>query len=285
MLRKLTASICGATLALASTFAAAQDWYGALHVGKGWKSPADMDFTVTTALPETLPWDELDGIYQAELDYDSGWGIGGALGRTYGDWRLEGELGYRASDIGGFEVQDVMVEVRPSIIPLTPEVRGPFVERALAALNDEDNVRITGRARLLTATLNLYYDLPVEWTIRPYVGAGVGLVRADKSKNVTLMGAVVRCTAEPPPVPCAIQASDRSTEWAANWHAMAGVKRAFNDRWEAALGWRYTDLRGLSFELSDGVDDAGNPGFLGGEPLMIEKDGMHNVELTLIRQF
>ena len=164
------------------------------------------------------------------MDYDSGWGVGVALGRAFGNWRLEGEPGYRTSKIGGFEVQDVMVEVRPANIPLTPEVRDPFVARALASLNNEDNVRITGRAKLLTGALNLYYDLPVEWAVRPYIGAGVGMVRANKKKDVTLMGDVVRCTAGPPPDPCAIQASDRSTEWDANWHAMAGVKQAFNDR-------------------------------------------------------
>ena len=284
MSRKRLFLVLGAFLLMAAQ-ASAQDWYGALHGGKGWKNPAHMDFTVTTALPETLPWDELDGTYEADLDYDSGWGVGAALGRAFGNWRLEGELGYRVSKIGGFEVQGVMIEVRPSNIPLTPEVREPFVERALAALNNEDNVRITGRAKLLTGALNLYYDLPVEWAVRPYIGAGVGMVRANKKKNVTLMGDVVRCTAEPPPDPCAIQASDRSTEWDANWHAMAGIKQAFNDRWEAALGWRYTDLKGLSFELSDGVDDEGNPHFLGGDPLMVKKNGMHNVELTLIRRF
>ena len=286
MLRNLTALICGATLAMASAFAAAQGWYGALHVGKGWKNPAHMDFTVTTALPETLPWDELDGTYKADLDYDSGWGLGAALGYTFGNWRLEGELGYRASKIGDFEVQDVLVEARPSSIPLIPEIREPFVARALAALNNEGNVRITGRAKLLAGALNLYYDLPVEWAVRPYVGAGVGMVRANKKKSLTLMGSdLVQCDAMLPPDACIIRTSDRSTEWDANWQAMAGVKRAFNDRWEAALGWRYTDLKGLSFELSDGVDDEGNPQFLGGSPLTVSKSGMHSVELTLMRRF
>ena len=258
--------------------ALAQDWYGALHVGKGWKSPAHMDFTVTRALPETLPWDELDGIYEADLDYDSGWGVSAALGYTFGNWRLEGELGYRTSKIGGFEVQDIMVEVRPSSIPLTPEARDRFenVAQFLA-----DSASITGRAKLLTGALNLYYDLPVEWAVRPYVGAGVGMVRASKKKTVTQD----LCDTGSPPDPCAIQASDRNTEWNANWQTMAGVKRSFNDRWEAALGWRYTDLKGLNFELSDGVDDEGNPSFLGGGPLKVKKNGMHKVELILIRRF
>lgn len=55
MLPNMMALIGGATLATASALAAAQGWYGALHLGKGWKNPAHMDFTVTTASPETLP--------------------------------------------------------------------------------------------------------------------------------------------------------------------------------------------------------------------------------------
>ena len=285
MLRNLTALICGATLAMASALAVAQDWYGALHVGKGWKNPAHLEFTVTSALPEWVPWDELDSAYTADLDYDSGWGFGAALGRGFGNWRLEGELGYRTSKIGGVEVLDLMVEARPSSIPVPPELRESFVANAVAAFNNEDNVRITGRAKLLTGALNLYYDLPVEWAVRPYLGAGVGMVRANKKKNLRLMGDIVPC--DPPMMPedCIVQTSDRSTEWDANWQAMAGLKWAFNDQWEAALGWRYTDLKGVSFALSDSVDAEGNPSFLGGDPLIVRKNGMHNAELTLMRRF
>ena len=284
MLRKATHWIAGAALAMVPAFAVAQDWYGALHVGKGWKRPAHVTHTVGLTLPDTLPWDELDGEYDADLDYDSGWSVGAAWGRAFGNWRLEGELGYRASKISNFDVQDVRVVLKPESIPASPGLRESFEEATLAALNDAGSVTITGRAELLTGALNLYYDLPVEWAVRPYVGAGVGMLRANKKKNVTLAGAFALCPDLPLTAPCVFQASARSTEWAANWHAMAGVKYAINERWQAALGWRYTDLGGVSFVLSDGADAEG-PTFLGGDPLMVAKKGMHGAELSLIRRF
>ena len=282
MLRKSTHWIACAALAMAPAFAAAQDWYGALHVGKGWKRAAHTGHTVIAALPEGLPWNELDGAYDAALDYDSGWGVGAAVGRAFGDWRLEGELGYRVSRIDNFHVQDLAIELLPASIPVPPALMESFVEGTLAVLNDDDNVRITGRAKLFTGALNLYYDLPVEWVVRPYVGAGVGMVRAIKKKNVRLMGDFAQCPA-PSTAPCVLQTTARSAEWEANWHGMAGVKYAINE-WEAALGWRYTDLNGVTFVLSDGADDQG-PTFLGGNPLMVKKRGMHSAELTLIRRF
>ena len=96
---------------LAETCAAtafAQDWYGVLHAGKGWKSPADMEFSITANVPAV---GNFEGGYEAELDYDSGLGVGVALGRAFGNGQLEGELGYRTSKIGGFEAPPATVKV------------------------------------------------------------------------------------------------------------------------------------------------------------------------------
>ena len=285
LLRHATTLMAGLAVACTAT-AFAQDWYGALHGAKGWKDPANVEHTVAGSLEGFgLPWEGFDGAYQADLDYDSGWGVGAAVGRAYGDWRIEGELGYRASKIDGFQAHDLTLEFRPASIPVPSDLRELFVTNLLDALNDEDIASFTGQARLLTGALNIYYDLPVEWAVRPYFGAGVGMVRANKKKNVRLAGADVQCGPETPPGTCVLQTSVSSTEWDANWHAMAGAKWAFNDQWEAALGWRYTDLKGVSFVFTDGVDDAGNPSFLDGEPLRVSKNGMHNAELTLIRRF
>ena len=287
MLRKSMALICGATLAMASA-SAAQDWYGALHVGKGWKEPAHTTFAVTMTLPEAAPWDEFDGTYKADLEYDPGVGVGAAVGRAFGNWRLEGELGYRASKIGGFEVTDIRIDaVRPPPPP-PEEVTRAFVERHLATLNNSGNVgyiEITGRARLLTGLLSFFYDLPVDWAVRPYVGVGVGVTQASKKKTMTIQVTTELCATQPASDLCVIQASDHSKEWDANWHVMAGVEWAFRDRWQAGLGWGYMNLDGLSFELSDSVDSQGNPRFMDEDPLKVEKNGMHNLELTLLRRF
>ena len=68
----------------------------------------------------------------------------------------------------------------------------------------------------------------------------------------------------------------RGTDWDAKWQAMAGLKYAINERWKAALGWRYTDLKGVRFELAEGEDDG---------DLTVRKNGIHSAELTLIRRF
>lgn len=234
----------------------AQDWYGALHLGKGWKSPAHLEHSVLAA--GLFPFD-----FEADLDYDSGFGFGVSVGRSFSDnWRLEAELGYRKSKIGGFEMTDVVTDGLPPTI--TFEDVKLFVE---------DNVDISGKAKLLTGSLNLYYDLPIEWAVRPYVGAGMGVVRASKQKTVTVMPPLGQDTG-----------SDSGKEWDFKWQAMAGAKYSVNERWETALGWRYTDLKGLSFELANEMRN-GEPSFMGGAPLVVKKNGMHTVELTIIRRF
>ena len=256
-------------LAMAGTLgggaASAQDWYSALHVGKGWKQPAHMDFNAPSFRHPSVGL-VVDPTYEADLDYDSGWGIGGALGRSFGNWRLEGELGYRKSDIGGHKNTRCMSE-------------GQDCNRNE---NAPDPIDILGQAKLLTGSLNLYYDLPVDWVVNPYVGVGAGMTRAVKRIEATAMEMFARMLCPDSGDPC--ERSGKNVDWDASWQTMAGVKRSFNDRWEAALGWRYTDLKGVGFELADS-DDEGESSFLGGDPLMVKKNGLHSVELTLIRRF
>lgn len=283
MIRKLMVLIGSAALSLASAFASAQDWYGALHVGKGWKSPADMTGNINTTIRLAIGESSITGDYNGELDYDSGYGLGGALGRSFGNWRLEVEFGYRRAKIGGFNVH-------PDDIRVTP--RPPQIEGLLSG-DDPDigAIDVTGRAKLFASAMNLYYDIPVSWSFRPYVGAGVGAVRADKRKvvdvstplSLTPPHLAERCRAQAPPQnPCPRQSSGSDTEWAFNWQVMGGLKYAFNERWDAALGWRYTDLDGVGFQFTS--DEAGER-FLSGDPLMVSKNGLHSVELTLIRWF
>lgn len=274
---------------LAATCAAtafAQDWYGALHIGKGWKSPAHVDHAVTNVpMPAWSPWREFDSSYNAEMDYDSGWGLGAALGRAFGNWRLEGELGYRTSKIDDFHVQEMTIDFRPDVVVdgfSTQEWEVATAEYQMGLLNDENLTRYTGRARVLIGALNLYYDLPVQWAVRPYVGAGVGVARANKKKRarttVPLANAPdpTGCLADSPAGQCSTEVSLRGTDWDAKWQTMAGLKYAVNERWEAALGWRYTDLKGVRFELAEGADDG---------DFTVRKNGIHSAELTLIRRF
>ena len=278
MFRNLMTLSCSAALLLASASAFAQDWYGALHVGKGWKSPADMTMPFDLAAPSTenFPDNRFVGSYEGDLKYKSGWGVGAALGRAYGNWRVEGELGYRASKISGFEASPDEVAEQVGRLP-------SVLEGSLG------RVDVTGRVKLLTGTLNLYYDMPVSWAVRPYVGVGLGVVRARKQKDVDLSSPAKYARGRDglicDPTVCIERTSDRDTAWDFNWQVMGGFKYAFNERWNAALGWRYTDLKGVDYEFVRRTRPDGVERFLGGGPLMVQKNSMHSVELTLIRWF
>ena len=281
MFRNLMILICSTSLSLASAFAFAQDWYGALHAGKGWKSPSDMTmpFDLTVNPAENFPDNQFVGSYEGDLRYKSGWGVGVALGRAYGNWRVEGELGYRTSKISGFDVSLEEIEEQVGRLPRV------FGSGTL------ERIDVTGRVKLVTGALNLYYDMPVSWAVRPYVGAGLGVVRARKQKDVDLdspaefASGADDVVCDPATAVCIQRTSDSDTAWDLNWQVMGGFKYAFNERWDAALGWRYTDLKGVDYEFVRRRRPDGVERFLGGGPMMVQKNGMHSVELTLIRRF
>jgi opacity protein-like surface antigen len=91
---------------------------------------------------------------RAGLDFtesvDTGFLLSGALGYTYGPWRLEGEVVYTQNDIDTLSVSG----------------------RSTTA---------NGDISTLAGMANAYFDLPVNARLVPYVGGGIGL--ADVSLN------------------------------------------------------------------------------------------------------
>lgn len=273
----------GAALAPSASMAGDGGWYGALHLGKGWKEDADMQFMVSseTTLPEPsgAPWFSLDQTFDADLAYTSGWGFGLAAGRAFGNWRAEGELTWRKSRVGGFELtgHDARIE---QLGELPPPFSAPtFDLDDLAGLVNEDTVGLSGKASLVTTVLNLYYDFPAAWPVKPYAGAGIGAVHANKTKKVALKVPVFQgCS---PQAPCIGEDRHRRS-WDFTWQLMAGVRYPFADAWDATLGWRYASLSNVKFGLLEG---AGDFGAFDEDPLQIELGGMHSIELGVLRRF
>lgn len=88
----------------------------------------------------------------AELD--RGWGASGALGyKTPGGMRLEGELGYRTSEFDSL-----------------------------------NNVAVGGDADVWNLMANAIYDFDVGSSLYPYVGAGIGVARADWDTDAAVGG-------------------------------------------------------------------------------------------------
>jgi opacity protein-like surface antigen len=77
--------------------AAAAQWYASGHIGI--TSVDDADFT------ETGP-----GVAAAgEIETDTGWGFNGALGYTFGNFRLEGEISRRQADTDTLRLSSVAI--------------------------------------------------------------------------------------------------------------------------------------------------------------------------------
>lgn len=85
-----------ATLALASSASAASftGWYGGVEAGANWMPD------------QNVPNDVLDphwgGGYSNTAEFDTGWVVTGTAGYSFGPWRTELELGYRANDLNKF---------------------------------------------------------------------------------------------------------------------------------------------------------------------------------------
>jgi len=98
------------------------------------------------------------------LDPETGFAVNGAVGYRVNDGlRLEFDLGYTRGDLGGAFQQNVQALVPCGEIEGNPCL-GPDVD---------------GDARTLSGFAMAYYDLPVTGALRPFVGAGVGLLEAD----------------------------------------------------------------------------------------------------------
>ena len=137
----------GAMLALAATPSQAQGpWYASVTGDAVWVSDSD--------------WSNNAGT-NGTLEFDSGWGIDGALGYSLSGslqgFRVEGEVGYRSNDIDKVNVNN-------------------FGQLPGA----------TGDVDVWTGLINGYYDIDLGSNFMPYVGAGLGIARL--SGNITVPG-------------------------------------------------------------------------------------------------
>ena len=149
----LAAAAGGAMLALAATPSQAQGpWYGSVTGNAVWVK--DSDWSTNAGASGTL-------------EYDTGWGIDGALGYSLSGsmqgLRIEGEVGYRSSDLDKFNVNGF------GLIPGS-----------------------SGDVDVWTGLINAYYDIDLGSNLMPYVGGGLGIARysADISPPPAVAGPI-----------------------------------------------------------------------------------------------
>lgn len=94
-----------------------------------------------------------------EIEFDTGFAVGGAIGRSFGPIRVEGELSYRMVDLDQITVDSVTVG------NLTASGLGSFP--------------IEGEASALAFMINGWYDFNAGSNLVPFIGGGVGIARVN----------------------------------------------------------------------------------------------------------
>ena len=118
---------------------------------------------------------------KAVTEYATGYRISGVAGREFGtDLRVDGELFFARA-----EVDKLIYKGRTTTVPQLGAIRIP----------GDYSIPVSGSASQVGAMMNLWYDFNPGSRWRPYVGAGLGLVRVDwgdvkYDRNEVAQGAV-----------------------------------------------------------------------------------------------
>jgi len=149
LMRVFAIALMMSLVAVAEGRAAALGFYGALRLG-GTETPA-----MTFADPSTA---------SLSLNPKTGWNLEGAVGYHFSDvLRAELAVGYGMSNLSGRFQENVVTIAAcgntPNFPCLTPDV--------------------TGEAKTLSAFGMGYFAPPIGILFQPYIGAGIGVVRAD----------------------------------------------------------------------------------------------------------
>jgi opacity protein-like surface antigen len=160
MFRQLLSLGFGAALALFTNLAwPAGDWYVSGTAGATFLNDADLEpFIAVPVVPGITFPDRL----ATDGGFDTGFAVAGAIGRRVGDnWRLEGEIGYRRNALD-----------RLSLV-------GFFTDAVDGGRGND----IGGDMSALSFMANVFYDIPLDMPLRPYLGGGVGLAHLWSSAS------------------------------------------------------------------------------------------------------
>jgi len=135
--------------AVMPTFAYASDLYATVRGGP----TAVPDMTFSQSSTATL-----------KLDPSTGWTLESAVGMHVAPMvRVEASLGYGRNGLGGSFTQNVQ-----AFVPCGETANNPCL-----------SPNVDGKVRTLSGFGMAYVDIPIGVLVTPYVGAGIGFVRAD----------------------------------------------------------------------------------------------------------
>ncbi|MEM8935365.1 MAG: P44/Msp2 family outer membrane protein [Pseudomonadota bacterium] len=180
---KLAITALASVSALAfATAASAKDYYATVSGGISLLSDSDNDgafvgdFTTGagttiasgTVLPDGTPvgW---------TTDFDNGYAINGAIGKGYGPFRAELEIGYQQNDVGSH------AGVAAGGIDLSAEDAGVLVTGSGNLGTSVADLVAAGEGDVSTLFVmaNLIYDVETPGPLTPYIGGGIGVGFVD----------------------------------------------------------------------------------------------------------
>ena len=137
-MKKLMTSLilCGLLVFPAMSFGAS-NWYGSVNAGVAIMPDSDVDADIVG-----------EGSFSADLEYDTGFVIGGAVGYKMDKFRIEGAITYQQNDID-----------------------------KLSAGGESES--LSGDISTLAFILNGYLDFPTESPFTPYITAGAGYAKVE----------------------------------------------------------------------------------------------------------
>ena len=129
----------------------ATGWYGSANVGYAMLSDSDMSASGTDGIDTVTA--------AAELDFDGGYVLGGAIGYTMEKVRIEGEISYQKNDTDSITIKRVTLN---------------GVDQGLSG-----SIPVNSDVSIFTFLVNGYFDFNNDSKFTPYLTAGIGMTNVE----------------------------------------------------------------------------------------------------------
>lgn len=216
----------------------------------------DSDSTATTSFGQGA----IDIRSTVRSEHDTGFKIGGVLGRQFGSGlRVEGEVYVARADVSKLTHTGISLSGLPPGVPLPVPEQVP--------------IPVSGSADQLGVMANLWYDFDTGDSWTPYVGGGIGFVRIDqgglsydtntvKNEISKAVGPALGAAAAQNPQLREVLAGFQSlataevprlsaTDTVLAYQIGAGVGFAISDSTTLQIGYRLQAVNGLSFSATN----------------------------------
>lgn len=150
------------------------------------------------------------------------------------DWRVELEGGYRPGSLGA---------IQAGFYP-------PIFAADYVPVGGIRFSNVSGHINATTAMANAIYDIPLGLPVRPFVGAGAGLVHL----GVVAQGGFPFCAICALPIcfVCTVNLKTDDTSDKVGWQAIGGLSFALAPQWTVDATYRYVRANGVGWNTLSG---------------------------------